>query len=160
MDTPRAFRRRLPLLCVVATGLITSPFQVRSADPASEPGWFSLFDGRSLDGWRASETKNAFKIVDGSILCDGGRSHLFYAGPIQNARFRNFEFEAEVRTQPGANSGIFFHTAYQETDWPAQGYEVQINNTATGEGGYRENKKTGSLYGVRNLHKQDRKSVV
>lgn len=135
-------------------GLLGSFATLAAAATAAEPGWTSLFGGRSLDGWRASETKNAIKVADGTILCDGGRSHLFYTGSVQGAFFRNFEFEAEVRTQPGANSGIFFHTEYQETDWPAKGYEIQINNTATGEGGYRENKKTGSLYGIRNLHKQ------
>ena len=87
------------------------------------------------------------------IVCEGPRAHLFYVGPVQGAQFKNFEFEAEVQTRPGANSGIFFHTAYQETDWPARGFEVQINNSHHGEGGYRELKKTGSLYGVRNLYR-------
>jgi hypothetical protein len=52
------------------------------------------------------------------------------------------------------NSGVYFHTAYQEKDFPVKGFEVQINNTASGEGSYRERKKTGSLYGIRNIYKQ------
>ncbi len=36
---------------------------------------------------------------------------------------------------------------------PDKGYEVQINNTYPGVGDYRELKKTGSLYGVRNIYK-------
>lgn len=150
------FRNCCLLLALLGGGTLTvAPWTVAVAavDPA-EPGWVSLFDGRSLEGWRANETKDAIKVADGTILCDGGRSHLFYTGPVEGAFFRDFEFEAEVRTQPGANSGIFFHTEYQESGWPARGYEVQVNHTATGEGGYRENKKTGSLYGIRNLHKQ------
>ena len=43
---------------------------------------------------------------------------------------------------------------YQESDFPEKGFEIQINNTATGEGSYRERKKTGSLYGMRNIYKQ------
>lgn len=124
---------------------------------AAEPGgggWLELFDGRSLEGWRASENPGCFQVADGTIVCQGPRSHLFYVGPDGKASFRNFELEAEVRTNPGANSGLFFHTQYQERGWPEQGHEIQINNTATGEGGYRENKKTGSLYGVRNAYKQ------
>jgi len=31
--------------------------------------------------------------------------------------------------------------------------KVQINNTYPGEGNYHERKKTGSLYGVRNVYK-------
>jgi hypothetical protein len=120
---------------------------------ANGADWVSLFNGRDLDGWKASEHPASIQVADGAIVCEGPRAHLFYVGPVQGARFKNFEFEAEVQTRLGANSGIFFHTAYQETDWPAQGFEVQINNSHHGEGGYRELKKTGSLYGVRNLYR-------
>ena len=36
--------------------------------------------------------------------------------------FENFELTAEVKTKPGTNSGIYFHTAWQETNWPSQGF--------------------------------------
>ena len=35
-----------------------------------------------------------------------------------------------------------------------KGFEIQVNNTDPGEGAYRERKKTGSLYGLRNVYKQ------
>ncbi len=60
----------------------------------------------------------------------------------------------ELTTQPECNSGVYFHTAYQETGFPEKGFEVQVNNTARGDGGYLERKKTGSLYGLRNMYKQ------
>lgn len=116
--------------------------------------WISLFDGRTLAGWTPSENKDSWKVRDGLLSAEGPRSHLFYSGPVNGARFKNFELEAEVMTQPGCNSGIFFHTAYQEKGWPDRGFEIQVNNTAQGEGGYRERKKTASLYGVRNIYKQ------
>jgi hypothetical protein len=119
----------------------------------SAAGWQPLFDGKSLAGWRAAENPSTWKVVDGMLAADGPRSHLFYEGPVENASFRNFEFEAEVMTRPLANSGIYFHTRFQEKGWPSKGFEVQINNTATGEGGYLERKKTGSLYAVRNVYK-------
>ncbi len=124
----------------------------QSIAPA-QTDWVSLFDGRSLAGWREGENKGAWKVAEGCLIADGPRSHLFYSGPVKAASFRNFELEAEVMSQPLANSGIYFHTAYQEKGWPDKGFEVQVNNTAKGEGGYSENKKTGSLYGVRNLYK-------
>ncbi len=67
--------------------------------------------------------------------------------------FHNFDLVAEVRTERGANSGIFFHTAYQASGWPAKGYEVQINNTHAGRGNHRELERTGSLYAVRNIYR-------
>ena len=112
-----------------------------------------LFDGKTLHGWKASGNASSFRVDSGQILCDGPQAHLFYTGPVRNADFRNFELQLEVLTRKGANSGVYVHTAFQEKDWPARGFEVQINNTHVGEGAYRERKKTGSLYGVRNVYK-------
>ncbi len=119
----------------------------------AETDWVPLFDGRTLDGWKAGEHQGSFRVEDGRIVAQGPRSHLFYRGRVRNADFKNFELQAEVMSRPGANSGLYFHTAFQEQGWPEQGFEVQINNTAGGEGAYRERKKTGSLYGVRNVYK-------
>ena len=45
-------------------------------------------------------------------------------------------------TRPNANSGIFFHTRFQPEGWPAQGYEMQVNNSQG------DPVRTGSLYNV------------
>lgn len=108
-------------------------------------GWKSLFDGKSLSGWKASENKDTFTVKDGMIVAHGPRSHLFYIGPVNNADFKNFEFKADVMTTPGSNSGIYFHTEYQEKDWPAKGFECQVNTTHT------DPKKTGGLYGIQDV---------
>jgi hypothetical protein len=107
--------------------------------------WQSLFDGKTLIGWKASENKDTFTVKDGMIVAHGPRSHLFYIGPVNNADFKNFEFKAEVMTTPGSNSGIYFHTEYQEKDWPAKGFECQVNTTHT------DPKKTGGLYGIQDV---------
>jgi len=116
--------------------------------------WIPLFDGKSLNGWKANEHTGSFKVANGQIVVNGARSHLFYAGQVRNADFKNFELSADVMTRPGANSGIYFHTAWQPAGWPSAGFEVQVADTNQGSNGYRENKKTGSLYGVRNVYKQ------
>ncbi|MCS7043989.1 MAG: DUF1080 domain-containing protein [Bryobacteraceae bacterium] len=121
---------------------------------AQSEDWVELFNGTSLDGWKPNENPASWRVEGGAIVADGPRSHLFYAGNVRSASFRNFELEVEAMAAPGANSGVYFHTAFQPEGWPLKGFEVQINNTATGEGNYRENKKTGSLYGVRNLYRQ------
>jgi hypothetical protein len=122
------------------------------AGTSADQSWEPLFDGTSLDGWKASEHAASWRLEQGAIVASGARSHLFYQGPSGTASFRNFELEAEVKTQPGANSGLYFHTAWQPEGWPSQGFEVQINNTHVGEGEWRERRKTGSLYGVRNVY--------
>ena len=101
---------------------------------AAETGWVELFDGKSLAGWKASENKGSWKVSEGRLAADGGRSHLFYDGPANQAMFRNFELEVEALARPRCNSGVYFHTAYQESGFPVQGFEIQINNHGTGRG--------------------------
>lgn len=133
--------------------LLTAPATVRASTQNSSD-WTPLFNGKSLEGWKASEHEGTFKVVDGQIVAHGERSHLFYTGPVHGADFRNFELMAEIKTMPGANSGVYFHTAYQPSGFPQAGFEVQVeNNPPAPNPGYVERKKTGSLYGVRNVYK-------
>ena len=108
-------------------------------------GWISLFDGKSLDGWKVGENASTFSVQDGAIVAHGNTAHLFYEGPVKDHNFKNFEFRAEVMTEPGSNSGIYFHTQYQEGGWPAKGYEVQVNNS------HSDWRRTGSLYAVQDV---------
>lgn len=119
----------------------------------ADSDWVNLFDGRSLEGWRPSENKQSWKVKDGALFCDGPRSHLFYAGPVRGADFRNFELELEARAPHAANSGVYFHTRYQEKDFPIKGFEIQICNSLTGRESYQPRVMTGSLYGLRNIYK-------
>ena len=48
----------------------------------------------------------------------------------------------EAYARHDCNPGVYFHTAHQESGFPNKGVEIQINNTAGGEGSYRERKKT------------------
>lgn len=110
----------------------------------SEEGFVSIFDGKSFEGWKFSgENTNSWKIQDGAILANGRRSHLFYMG--DGKPFKDFELKVDVMTRSNSNGGIFFHTKYQETNWPKAGFECQVNNT---QGDW---KKTGSLYDVANV---------
>ena len=108
-------------------------------------GWISLFDGKSLEGWKVGENASTFSVADGAIVVNGPRAHIFYDGPIGNHNFKNFEFKAQVMTTPGSNSGIYIHTQYQEKGWPSKGYEIQVNNSHT------DWRRTGSLYGIEDL---------
>ncbi|MBK8501284.1 MAG: DUF1080 domain-containing protein [Saprospiraceae bacterium] len=108
-------------------------------------GWISLFDGKSLSGWKVSDNPMSIRVEDGAIVTNGTRAHAFYDGPVQNHDFKNFEFKAEVMTFPSANSGIYFHTVYQSEGWPSKGYEVQVNNSQS------DWRRTGSLYSIQDV---------
>ena len=130
----------LPLLSVLALNTAAR----------AEDGWISMFNGTDLTGWKsnadtedqADQKKNAFSVEDGKLKISNGRVHIFYVGADGKASFKNFEFKAKVMTTPGANSGIYFHTKFEEKGWPSKGYECQVNAT------HSDRKKTGGLYAV------------
>lgn len=109
---------------------------------AAEADFVSLFNGKDLDGWKASDKPGTFSVVGGRLVVHGDRSHLFYEGPVGNHDFKNFHLRVELMTHPGANSGVYFHTEFQETGWPAKGFETQVNNT------HKDPKKTAGLYDI------------
>ena len=108
-------------------------------------GWISLFDGKTFTGWKKNQNPETFTIENGTIKVAGPVSHLFYDGPVSDHKFKNFEFKAQVMTKPGANSGIYFHTAFQQEGFPGKGYEVQVNNS------HSDWRRTGSLYAVQDV---------
>ena len=107
--------------------------------------WISLFDGKTLNEWKVGDNASTFSVDSGMIVVHGNTAHLFYDGKVKQHNFKNFEFKADVKTMPGANSGIYFHTAFQQGGWPSRGYEVQVNNSHT------DWRRTGSLYGIEDV---------
>jgi hypothetical protein len=126
------------LTVAAATWSAAAAFAVdKGAESAKEKdaeGWVSIFDGKSLKGWKASEKPENWTVEDGSIVGHGTRSHLFYT----DREFADCEFKAEVKLNKGGNSGMYFRTEFGP-EWP-KGYEAQVNNS----GG--DPIRTGSLY--------------
>jgi Domain of Unknown Function (DUF1080) len=136
-------KKLIPLTAIAA--LAVTLFTVR-ADEAKD-GWFSLFNGKDLTGWKVNEENPAsFSVADGAIHIKGGRSHIFYAGEVNQAKFVDFEFKAKVMTKANANSGIYFATEYQKDGWPSKGYECQVNNSFD-----KDPRRTASLYAVKDV---------
>jgi len=137
----KKFRKQFTLALI----LLVSAYSLQ----AQSNGWISLFDGKSLTGWKVGDNASTFSVDSGMIKVNGNTAHLFYDGPVNNHNFKNFEFKTDVLTKPHSNSGIYFHTAFQQGSWPEKGYEVQVNNSHT------DWRRTGSLYGI-----QDVKEVI
>ena len=118
-------------------------FLVCLAAPAvAQDGWVSMFDGQTLDGWKASERSENWSVEDGCIAGQGPRSHLFW----MTQKCTDCEFIAEVKISDKGNSGMYFRTEFME-GWP-NGYEAQVNATHT------DWKRTGSLYNFVNIKEQ------
>jgi hypothetical protein len=126
-------KSRLTVLLLALITLGMGTFGVSSAD--DKDGWISLFNGKDLTGWKASEGVE-WKVENGEIVTPPTRSHLF-----TEQEFKNFEYKVDCLTTPGSNSGLYIHTKYQDS-FPDAGYEVQVNQT------HGDAVKSGSLYFV------------
>jgi hypothetical protein len=140
--------KSLVAMALVATAMLTTAAWAQTEPAQSTPGkageWISLMDGKTFDGWKSSEeNSDTWQLKDGAFLAAGPRSHLFYVGPEQP--FTNFELEADVRTTPKSNGGIYIHTTYQASGWPKDGYEIQVNQS------HSDWRKSGSIYAVNDV---------
>jgi len=127
---------------LLGLALFTAIATVRAAD--SEEGFKPIMDGKTFNGWKiAEEQAKSWTVEDGAFVAKGPRSHLFYVG--DEKPFKDFELKVDVMTEPGSNGGIYFHTKWQDSDWPKAGFECQVNVSHT------DCKKTGSLYDIANL---------
>jgi len=133
--------KKLPYLLTIAACMLGG---VAVAQKKSK-GFVSLFDGKTLNDWKVGDNAASFTVDSGMIIAHGNVAHLFYDGKVGDHNFTNFHFKAEVKTTPGSNSGIYFHTAFQQGGWPSKGYEVQVNNSHT------DWRRTGSLYAVQDV---------
>lgn len=137
-------------LITITMGLLLAAGAFAADSSQSEDGFVSLFDGKTLDGWKVGENGSVFQVRDGMIVMEcpatiHSPAHLFYVGKVSNHSFKNFDLRIEVMTFPYANSGIYFHTEYQESEWPKRGLECQVNNS------HVDWRRTGSLYSIKNI---------
>ncbi len=136
-------------LLSAALGLLLVNVALAADAPRPEEGFVSLFDGKTLDGWKVGENAKIFQVRDGMIVMDCpegvGPAHLFYEGEVAHHDFKNFDLKVDVMTFPKANSGIFFHTRYQASGWPRLGIECQIDNS------HVDWRRTGSLYNIKHI---------
>jgi hypothetical protein len=126
-------------------GIVSSPILAQDATKQeTEAGFASLFDGKSMNGWKVNENPGSWTVQEGNLVCKGERSHLFFVG--NDKPYKNFHFKAEVKTEPNSNAGIYFHTKYQESGWPKYGFECQVNLSYNSDP-----RKTSSLYAVKDV---------
>ncbi len=83
--------------------------------PVDEEGYITLFDGKTLDGWRGygmDAAPTSWNVDDGAIHLVGsgtGEAQMEGGGDlIFPHKFKNFELELEYKISKGGNSGIFY----------------------------------------------------
>lgn len=84
-------------------------------------GWISLFDQKSLFGWKPTSDAN-WKVENGEIRIDSGQPGLLRT----TSQFDDFELFVEFKADAGTNSGIFFRTSPTPRDVNRDCYELNI----------------------------------
>src|SRR2546423_2613491 len=87
-----------------------------------EPGFVSLFDGRSLDGWRLVDKRgDGYGATNGVIYCArGGGGNL-----LTEKEFSDFVLRLDYKLEPGSNNGVGIRAPF-EGDAAYAGMEIQV----------------------------------
>ena len=116
--------KRIGILALVAT-MTTSVAALAQVAPAkADAGWTTLFDGKSLAGWRGfkSETPPAGWEVKDGVLVKSGKG-----GDLMTTReYGSFELELDYKIAVGGNSGIMYRVVTQGAAPYWSGPEYQI----------------------------------
>lgn len=155
--TPRV-RRNVGLAAVAAVALAgcTQKATVGSSGPrnvgvdsdVSIPSsmWLSLFDGRTLNGWRVyrgSAQPTGWHVKDGTLTKDQPTDDI-----ITTEQFSNFELELDWRVAPGGNAGIFYRVTeeYDKPYW--SGVEYQLLDDPNHPDGKNRLTAAGAAFGL------------
>ncbi len=119
-------RRSITILAVLCAAILMAANVFCAANNSLTPaeksaGWRLLFDGKTLDGWKATGNPDGWKAENGEIFntVNGGG----YLATTET--YGDFTLALDVKYEKGANSGIFFR--WSDLGDPVQtGIELQI----------------------------------
>jgi hypothetical protein len=118
-----------------------------TTQPTPSPGeWRSLFDGRTLAGWRGFRQDVApagWTVRDGAITRVSGGGDL-----VTDDQFASFELELEWRVEPGGNSGILYRVTEDAAQTYYTGPEMQVLDDAGHPDGRSRLTAAGAVYGL------------
>jgi hypothetical protein len=83
----------------------------------------TLFDGSSLDGWRALGSAN-WELGDGAVSANSGNGFI-----VSEESYGDFELRLEFWVDEPANSGIFIRCSDPQSGHDRNCYEVNIYDT-------------------------------
>lgn len=145
MLTPQFFSRLSLGLCgVLLWGTMFVFADDKAADPKSEEGFVSLFNGKDMTGW-VGNTMGYYADGKGNMVCDPTKQ----GGNVYTEKeYANFVFRFEFKLAPGANNGLGIR-APLKGDAAYVGMELQIIDDSSDK--YKNIQpwqRHGSIYGV------------
>ena len=138
--------KKLPyLLCMV---VVLSAYILQAQAPGKEK-WVSLFDGKSLKGWRAATSDvapdSAWSVTNNEIMFNPKKGHG--ADIITTRSFKDFDFTLQFKVSEGGNSGIKFFLI-PNTNLGCEYQIIDDSKHPDAKLGINGNRKTASLYDI------------
>jgi hypothetical protein len=96
----------------------------------TDAGYTSLFDGKTLNGWRTYQNKPAdsWMVKDGALYCKGSTTDKSdrRADLITNDTYENFDLQMDWKIAPQGNSGILYMVTEEYPTSYLSGPEYQV----------------------------------
>lgn len=146
----------------LAVALCTATLRAEDNPKAAEKppeGFTSLFDGKTLTGWKATGKADAWAAEDNSIVCKGGGGGYL----LTEKEYANFEFRCEYKwAKAGGNSGVALRTP-DKGDPAYAGMEIQLIDDegweAVNKSKLADYQHTGSVYDVQPAKEAKNKKI-
>jgi hypothetical protein len=144
-----------PFLAVVAfaASIVAAPAadnQLTAAEKSA--GWELLFDGKSFDGWRPYNKKDApvtgWEVVDGTMHAIAKASGAVSGDQIiTNRKFNDFELSWEWKLPPAGNNGVKYFVTEARPKSPGHEYQM-LDDNAHPDARFGATRHTASFYEV------------
>lgn len=111
--------------------------------------WETLFDGNSVDAWRAYKKQrfptNSWTIENGALKTIPGGEVVDI---VTKDEYENFELKLEWRISPGGNSGVLYHVSEDFPQAWNTGPEMQVLDDNLHKDGKNPKTSAGALYAL------------
>jgi len=103
-------------LLIICTVIVTMSFMTNNkqkdntlSKKEKKEGWVLLFDGTSMNGWRAYKNKEqqGWEVKDGELNCKS-EGVTKRADMITANKYENYELQIDWKISPKMNSGIIY----------------------------------------------------
>ena len=115
-------------------------------------GYHTLFDGKTMDGWRSYQNKpqDSWSVVDGMLYCKGSLTDKSdkRADLITTKQYENFDFSIDWKISPQGNSGIIYLATEEFPTSYLSGPEYQIIDDKNFPEKLEDWQKTGANYAM------------
>ncbi|GEO09331.1 3-keto-disaccharide hydrolase [Segetibacter aerophilus] len=151
-------KQKILAVSVVVSAIVLSSYSYMAGkDNTLTPsekktGWKLLFDGKSLNGWRAYQNKetNSWSAKDGVMYCKGSSTDKsdLRADMITDKQYENFDLSVDWKISPQGNSGILYLVTEEFKAAYLSGPEYQIIDDLNFPQKLEDWQKTGANYAM------------